>query len=58
MGGMPGMPDMGGMGNPQMGIDMSQQPADVQAVNMPNMPNLPPGTDPGLQEASAMGGMA
>ena len=58
MGGMPGMPDMGGMGGPQMGIDMSQQPADVQAVNMPNMPNLPPGTDPSVAEAAAQFGGA
>ena len=56
--GMPGMPDMGGMGGPQMGIDMSQQPADVQAVNMPNMPNLPPGTDPSVAEAAAQFGGA
>lgn len=37
-------------------VDMSQQPAPVQEPGMPNMPNLPPGTDPGLQEATIQGG--
>lgn len=65
----PGMDPMA-MGNPgampagdgsipdaPVNVDMSQQPVPVQAPGMPNMPSLPPGTDPGLAEASMNGGV-
>ncbi len=40
-----------------MGVDMSGQPGAVQAPGMPNMPDLPPGTDPSLIEAQTMNGV-
>lgn len=50
------MPPDGGIPNVGAPGDMSMQPAAMQAPGMPNLPQLPPGSDPGLAEAAQAAG--